>query len=261
MLTLDGQDSTAPEQWRTVGERMQPALATAMVSAPHTYETGNMNRGWTIIAIIVVAATLAMYAALSPPATRQEASDDVTPTTDDPPAAAATEIAEPSPAPAAATDPEPTAPAAEAPAQNPPEEAAPAAEQPKAPEPFVPDPPKRSGPVDELKQKFQSEPRESSAGVLEQRIESEFKKPHVPNGLFKSALCRTTVCRVQVRWSPERNIGYSLAFMSMMDVFELKVGIDPDQADKNGEVPIEVYLDRRAVPLKRKLAAAPTEPQ
>jgi hypothetical protein len=116
-------------------------------------------------------------------------------------------------------------------------------------EPKIPAP-ERSGPVDELKKRFTSEPRASASARVESAIEAHFRRPEVPAGLLESVLCRTTVCRVKTRWSPERAQGFLSATMLLVTEpagdqagFDPNVGISPE-ADPapDGSRAIDVYV-------------------
>jgi hypothetical protein len=106
--------------------------------------------------------------------------------------------------------------------------------------------PERSGPVAELTRAFAEEPRDSAAQSLESRIESEFRKSDVAPGLLKSVLCRESVCRVEVRWTPERAVAFMSAFTRLSADFEPEIAIDPRGAATAGEeLQVDVYLPRR----------------
>ena len=145
------------------------------------------------------------------------------------------------------TDNAPSAdPAPAAPQAPPPQQAAPtAADQIPAPE--------RTGPVDELKAAFDSEPRDSNASDFESAIQAAFRRPEVPSGLVKSVLCRTSVCKVETRWTPAGATGFMGAFMNLVASpegasnrkFGPEIAVAPEGApDANGERSIDVYLKR-----------------
>jgi hypothetical protein len=125
--------------------------------------------------------------------------------------------------------------------------------------------PERSGPVDELKQLFGSEPRASGATSIESTIEAPFRRPEVPAGLFKSVICRTTVCKVETRWSPDGAQGFLAAVMRLVmaptgerGAFEQNLGISPEgEAGPDGSRAIDVYL-KRSAPATQPAAEPPT---
>jgi hypothetical protein len=124
----------------------------------------------------------------------------------------------------------------------------PAAAAPKPTEDLVPIPaPEASGPIAELKQAFEKEPRDSAAQLPESRIESEFRKSDIAPGLLKSVLCRKSVCRVETLWTPERAVSFMSAFMRLSTDFEPNIALDPHgSADPPQALQIDVYLPRRA---------------
>ncbi|HKU41908.1 MAG TPA: hypothetical protein VJR89_27310 [Polyangiales bacterium] len=120
--------------------------------------------------------------------------------------------------------------------------------------------PVRSGPVDELKRAFESEPRASTGARIEAAIEAQFRRADIPAGLLESVMCRTTVCRVETRWSPERAEGFMGAFMRLMQpegtasLFDEKLAISPEaDVGPDRSQAIDVYL-------KRAAASAPPVP-
>lgn len=171
----------------------------------------------------------------------------------------------PAPAPIAPAAAPPSAPAAAAPPPANPGEAkpAPANPQPATAQPAAPEQaptpapngleaPQRSGPVDEYKQLFASEPRASTANDMESRIEGPFRRPEVLPGLFKSVMCRTTICRIETRWSQDRAAGFLAALMRVVTdrsaeqgVMNQGVAISPEgEAGPDGSRVIDVYLKR-----------------
>ncbi|HKU41286.1 MAG TPA: hypothetical protein VJR89_24150 [Polyangiales bacterium] len=113
--------------------------------------------------------------------------------------------------------------------------------------------PVRVGPVDELKRAFESEPRASGAARFEAVIEAQFRRAETPAGLLKSVICRTTVCRVETRWSPQRAEGFMGAFMRLMDpegaasLFDADLAISPEaDVGPDRSQAIDVYLKRVA---------------
>jgi hypothetical protein len=117
-------------------------------------------------------------------------------------------------------------------------------------------PPQRTGPVDELAALFAKEPRASDASAIESLVTASFQRPGVPPGLLQSALCRTSVCRVQTQWSPERAQGFLAAVMQLVarpngdpTDFDPHVAIEPAEASAAaGDRAVTVYLRRLAEP-------------
>jgi hypothetical protein len=112
--------------------------------------------------------------------------------------------------------------------------------------------PERTGPVDARKAAFASEPRDSNATEPETVIQAAFRRPEA-NGLLKGVLCRSSVCKVETRWTPARAAGFMGAFMNLVASsdgapsrnFDSEIAISPEGApDTNGERAIDVYLKR-----------------
>ncbi len=119
---------------------------------------------------------------------------------------------------------------------------------PEQTEELVPIPaPEATGPIVELKQAFESEPRDSAAQVPESLIQGEFKKSDIAPGLLKSVLCRKSVCRVETLWTPERAVSFMSVFMRLSTEFAPNLALDPHGApDPKKEQQIDVYLPRLA---------------
>jgi hypothetical protein len=70
--------------------------------------------------------------------------------------------------------------------------------------------------------------------------------------LLQSALCRTTVCRVQAQWSPERAQGFLAALMQLVanpdgkpTELDPQIAIAPaDSEAASGERAVTVYFKR-----------------
>jgi hypothetical protein len=159
-------------------------------------------------------------------------------------AAPAAPSAVPDPPPASAPPAKPAPPAAEPSVSAPPPK--PATPSPPPPVAEIP-PPRTEGPVAESIQLYATEPRGSDSSTLEARIEQAFRRPEVPRELLKSVICRQTVCKVEVRWTPERVVGYMGAFMDLIREFDSKqMAISPGTRDASGVLPVDVYLRRIA---------------
>jgi hypothetical protein len=183
---------------------------------------------------VAVVAALGLYMALTPTPAPSDEQVAVPPTAAAPPALAAP--AAPEPASAQVPHPEPGADE---------EHAAPPTAAIGTEAVMLP---VRAGPLDELKHAFETEPRASTARDLELRVEAELKKPDIPAGLFRSVLCRSSVCRIQMRWRPERVAGYNIALVRMLHIFGMGVGADPAAPDKDNEVELDMYMKRAPEP-------------
>ncbi len=145
------------------------------------------------------------------------------------------------------------APAAHAEQPKAEEAAEPAAADPAAPTPTpAPDRakptvnavlPQRQGPVDDLSNTFASESRGEGSAPEEARVKEAFVDPQIPKALLHSVECRRTVCRLELRWSPERDPGYVLGLTKAVGSFSAPLGVDdPGPADAQGQRPLTVYF-------------------
>jgi hypothetical protein len=113
--------------------------------------------------------------------------------------------------------------------------------------------PESSGPLEELKRAFDQEPRASSAVAAEAAIHTGFEGPAVKPGLLESVLCRTTVCRVRMRWTRDRALGFMAGLMYVVTDpvdglrFDQNLAIDhPAEPNAAGERTIDVYIKLHA---------------
>jgi hypothetical protein len=153
------------------------------------------------------------------------------------------------PAPEQAAPPEPAAPAESQPRAQIPQ---PSAAQNPAPEPTeksaepAPEQPRREGPVDELSAAFDKEPRDSAAADVEAAVQRDVRELNIPSRLFRGVLCRSTVCRIQLRWEPELRLPYMMLMTRLASEFSDRPGIDPAPApDAQGTLALDVYWRRQ----------------
>jgi hypothetical protein len=202
---------------------------------------GSMNRNGLVVALGAVALIALWLVVLWKP---HKESSAAAPRTASEPAAPAAPSAVPDPLPASAPPSKPAPPIAQpsvsAPQPNP-DTTSP------TPRPGEIPPPRTEGPVAESIQLYATEPRASDASNLEARIAQAFRRPEVPSELLKSVICRQTVCKVEVRWTPERVVGYMGAFMDLIREFDSRqMAILPGTRDPSGVLPVDVYLRRIA---------------
>lgn len=137
------------------------------------------------------------------------------------------------------------------------------AEQPKLRQPHVPDDDmfaKDQGPVAEYKQLYESEPRDSVAHETESAIRAAFAPTDGAPDLFKSVLCRQTVCKIELRWSVDRVGAYVAGITRATVEFSTSVAVTPAGPLGDDHVrPIEVYLKRKPQPAIAE-AAPPPQP-
>jgi hypothetical protein len=142
----------------------------------------------------------------------------------------------------------PTAAAAEEPsAVDPPEQAEPAAEDPTASAAaqadliFI----RENGPLADYKAQFANEPRDSAASDAELLVRGAFNPKDGPLPVFRSVLCRETICKIETRISAE-SLGAYVAAMTRMvhDDFDAKLATERTTLAEAGEVSVTVYAKR-----------------
>jgi hypothetical protein len=170
-----------------------------------------------------------------------------------PSALPASPVVEPSePKQDAPAEPRPSAPPT--PAQPRPASAAPNP-QPAAPPPAAPPSTdddafiRPRGPLDEYKRRFESEPRDSAASELEDTLRAAFLPGDAAPELFKSVLCRESICRLEIRYHPSRLGAWVAALTRMSPNFVRELASEPNgDADAAQVRVIDVYLRRAERP-------------
>jgi hypothetical protein len=127
--------------------------------------------------------------------------------------------------------------------------------QPASPEPASPQPtaagepvleaPRREGPVDEMKQRFASDPRDSAAAELETKVQTVFREMRTPPDMLKAVLCRESLCRLELRWRPERSTDYMTVMTRLSVEFDPKMAVNPGERTPDGALGLEVYWQRK----------------
>lgn len=107
--------------------------------------------------------------------------------------------------------------------------------------------PPRQGPLTELTQRFESEPRDSAAHDAERTVRAAFSRESVAPELLKSVICRQSVCKLVLRITPKRMQGYIQAVTELVGSdFDPDFAIDPARdEDADHMRVVEVYLRRR----------------
>lgn len=170
----------------------------------------------------------------------------------------------PDPDPAAETEPSPSAQALAAPVTAPtlpPIAAAPTPSEPAPSEPpaeptaaTTTEPPdkesatiftRENGPLAEYKAQFEKEPRDSAASDAEQVVRGAFDPKDGPKPVFRSVLCRETICRIETRFSAD-NMGAYVAAMTRMVhwKFDGQLATERTSPAEAEEVSVTVYAKR-----------------
>jgi hypothetical protein len=112
-------------------------------------------------------------------------------------------------------------------------------------------PPVRSGPVDDLERLFATEPRASTIHGVESLIEQGFRSSELPAELLKSVICRSTVCKIETHWRPDRSVGFASAFARLLmsptnrqtPLFGREYAVAPsDDVDRDGSREVAIYI-------------------
>lgn len=194
-----------------------------------------MQQRWVLIALALALAGVSWAIVMWP---AQQTEQPAAPTSEPEPAplppsaAAAPAPNEPAPEPAS-----PGPPAAEPPQPS----AAPA----QAPSEVVAMFEHDLGPVAEYKERFASEPRDSAASDAELQVRDAFKLSDTPNPVFRSVLCRKTLCKLEIRMNAQQLGAYVAAMSRLTQHFDKQLAVTRT-ADNGGEVSLEVYAQRLA---------------
>lgn len=120
---------------------------------------------------------------------------------------------------------------------------------------------KDQGPVAEYKAIYEREPRSSNAQETESKIRAAFVAADGAPDLFRSVLCRQTVCKLELNWTSQRLGAYVAGITRATQAgFGTSVAVAPaGPADGDKVRPISVYI-KRAQPSAAP-AAQPQAPQ
>lgn len=110
-----------------------------------------------------------------------------------------------------------------------------------------PEPPTASGPVAVLRQAFERQPRDALwAGDTEHKLRGLFGTTDVPAELLSEASCRSSVCRVDVKWTSEHATAYVGVYEASTRLSGAELGIEPvGEADEHGAQRVQLYVTRQ----------------
>ena len=121
------------------------------------------------------------------------------------------------------------------------------------------------GPADEYRRSYESEPRDSAASDVEATIRAAFSHPgdDAP-GMFKSVLCRQTICRIELNYSEERMGAYVAGMTRATAAMDSNIAVAPLGPMRDAVRPIEVFIKRQSKEPAARVAepppAAPGQP-
>jgi hypothetical protein len=194
---------------------------------------------WLLVALTCLAGLLVWVMATWPLAPELDSSE---------PSTAESEPAQPTAAPPSSPQPPAAAEPSPSPTDPPPEPAA-VAEQPPAPESLEAEADKifarENGPLAEYKAEFDKEPRDSAANDAEQVVRGAFDPKDSPAPVFRSVLCRESICRIETRVSAQTLGAYVAAMTRMVHgKFDAKLASERTTLAQAGEVSVTVYAKR-----------------
>jgi len=110
-----------------------------------------------------------------------------------------------------------------------------------------PEPPTSSGPVAVLRQAFERQPRDALwASDTEHKLRGLFGTTDVPAELLSETSCRSSVCRVDMKWTPEQATAYVGVYEASTRLSGTELAVEPvGEADEHGALPVHLYLTRR----------------
>jgi hypothetical protein len=196
---------------------------------------------WVLVALVCVAGMLVWVMATWPVPPEQDTYEEGSAGVGEPVQSA--QRLQAVPPPAAASDP------SLAPSETPeplPEAPAAAEAQPESPEAeaekiFS----RENGPLAEYKAQFEKEPRDSSANEAEQLVRGAFDPKDSPMPVFRSVLCRETICRIEARVSVDTLGAYVAAMTRIVhEKFDAKLASERTSLAEAGEVSVTVYAKR-----------------
>lgn len=201
-----------------------------------------MSRLW-LVALAAVASLLLWVMATwpLPPETEPDldpGEPDPAPSVDAPPPTAAEDPSPPSAADPASPEASPgpvEAPSAPAAAAEPESPAA------QAEQLFT----RENGPLAEYKAQFDREPRDSAAVEAEQQLRAAFEPKDAPTPVFRSVLCRETICKIETRFTSDTLGAYVAAMTRIVHAkFDPKLATERTAVSEAGEISVTVYAKR-----------------
>lgn len=104
---------------------------------------------------------------------------------------------------------------------------------------------RENGPLAEYKAQFEKEPRDSAANEAEQAVRGAFDQRDSPKPVFRSVLCRETICRIETRFSADTLGAYVAAMTRLVHgKFDSKLASERTSLAEAGEVSVTVYAKR-----------------
>ena len=97
-------------------------------------------------------------------------------------------------------------------------------------------------PVPALQLAYQAEARDHGAGDAERRIRDIFMSQPSANLIFRDVRCTQSVCRADLRWSPELSRDYNAGLAQTMREFTRDISLDPELGADGPQMPVPMVL-------------------
>jgi hypothetical protein len=107
-----------------------------------------------------------------------------------------------------------------------------------------------------LQAAFEREVPDSTSARAEDRIRAIFKEQPSFDVVFRHVLCTRSVCRLDLRWSPELSDAYNGGLIKVVEEFSREITFEPDgQLDMaQMPIPMNIYVARKGHSVESLLA-------
>jgi hypothetical protein len=116
--------------------------------------------------------------------------------------------------------------------------------------------PASTKPRSALQAAFEREVPDATAAQAEERIRAIFKEqPHF-DVVFRHVICTRSVCRLDLRWSPELSDAYNGGLIKVVEEFSREITFEPDGVLDMAQMPIpmNIYVARKGHSVESLLA-------
>jgi hypothetical protein len=116
--------------------------------------------------------------------------------------------------------------------------------------------PASTKPRSALQAAFEREVPDATAAQAEERIRAIFKEqPHF-DVVFRHVLCTRSVCRLDLRWSPELSDAYNGGLIKVVEEFSREITFEPDGVLDMAQMPLpmNIYVARKGHSVESLLA-------
>jgi hypothetical protein len=100
--------------------------------------------------------------------------------------------------------------------------------------------------VSALRAALEREAPDDTAQQAEERIRAIFAAEDASGAVFRHVLCTRSVCRIDLRWSPELHEPYNAGLIKVVNEFTTEISFEPDQKVGGPQmpVPMNIYVAR-----------------